>query len=363
MSFRILTLLVITALVSAPPAAAKGILILHGEATATPWTNGVTAGVKEEAGKATEVHREFLGQAAADEEQIHAFAMALQQRLSSQVRAVIATDRTAVAFVGKYRDELFPQSAVVLTGPERIDPGRLPLYGDCAALPLAINLKNTVDLIFTLRPETRLVAGIIDGTPASKIARTALEQAMRPYTKKAELIFPGHEPGDEEGLELDTLGQVLAEMPGRGVAVLLRFQKDNAGNPVPNEQLYRVLKKHIASPVFVLTDATLGSGVVGGVLVTGKDTGRIAVRLARRIMAGEPTREMLPEPVPARTVLDGAVLARFGMAQPEGATVVNAPGPPDASDEIVSGFGPTAAAGMAVFAVLVFLLQRYRQKA
>ena len=359
MLFRSFLFFVLAVLaIGAPPAFAMNILLLHGGAEGTPWTDGVASGVAEEGGAG--LHREFLG-AATDAEQVHAFAMELRQRLPSPVRVVIATDRKAGAFAGKYREQLFPRAAVVLTGPERTDPDRLALCGDCVALPLAVDLKGTVDLIFVLRPETRLVAGIADGTPAGRAAMAALERAMRPHEEKAELVFPGHEPGDDGGLDLDTFGQVLAGIPTRGVAVLLQFGEDNAGNPVSDGQLFALLEKRVASPVFVFTDAMLGSGVAGGVLVTGRDAGRSAVRLAQRILAGEPAREMLPEPVAARMVFDGSALARFGLTPPAGATVVNAPEIPDGSGQVASGFALMAVAGLAAFAVLLFLLRRYRQ--
>jgi len=360
--FRLLLLLAILGL-PAPALSAPGmdILLLHGLDAATPWTDSVAAGAAEEAGSEAAPGQVYLGGPAMDEEAIDAIARGLKERPHPPVRVVIATDGIAGAFAGKYREELFPRAAVVLTGPDRVDPGRLALCGDCVALPLETDLDRTLDLVFALRPETRLVAGITDGSAPGLAARAALERAMKRHKEKAELIFPGHEPGDEAGLDLDGLGQTLAEMPVRSVAVLLRFREDNRGTPVSDRQLAGLFRARINSPVFVLTDAVLGSGVVGGVLVTGRETGRRAVRAAHRILAGEPAREMLPEPVPAAIVLDGSALARFGMAPVKGAAVINAVGAPDGSDQIASGFAPAAVAGLLAFAALRFLIRRYRQ--
>ncbi|BDQ34240.1 hypothetical protein [Pseudodesulfovibrio portus] len=360
MTLRLLLLLALLGLPS--PALSAGILLLHGLDSPTPWTDAVAAGAAGEAGSGASLNHAYLGGPSVDEDTIDAVAQRLKETLNPAARVVIATDETAGAFAGKYREELFPGAAVVLTGPGQIDPGGPALCGNCVALPLEADLDGTLDLIFDLRPETRLVIGISDSSPRGLAARAALERAMKRREEKTALIFPGHEPGDDEGLDIDRLGQVLGGMPGRSVAVLLWYGEDNKGLPVSDRQLADLFRAHINSPIFVLTDAVLGSGVVGGMLATGRDTGRYAMRTAKRILAGEPAREMLPEPVPATVVLDGLALARFGMTPMEGATVVNAPGTPGGSDEIATGFAPTAAAGLLAFAVLFFLLRRYRQK-
>ena len=357
----LIPLAILGLLVPSPCAAALDVLLLHGGASPTRWTDEVAAGIAEETDNPTGIQREYLDGPTGDAEQIHAISRQLAKRLTAPVEAVIATDETAWAFVTKYREELFPSAAVILTGPDRIDPDRLALCGDCVALPLEFDLGKNLDLIFAMRPETRLVVGITDGSPSGLAAATALERVVSGYGKEVETIFPGHEPGDDGGLDLAGLARVLSEIPGRSAVILLRFREDNTGKPVSDEQLFRILETRISSPLFVLIDKALGSGAVGGVLVTGRETGRQAVRLVRRILAGESAREMLPKPVPAETVLDGLALARYGMTPPPGATVVNAPDATDASDQITEGFATMTTAGLLAFAVLLFLFRRYRQ--
>lgn len=360
MRFRILLLL--ACLLATPSiSSAMDVLLLHGTDAPTPWTESIGVGVAEELGDPSAVRNEHLGPSTAGEDHFHDIAMILKREMKSRADIVIATDATAVAFTGKYREDLFPDSAVILTGLDRIDPGRLAMCGDCTALPLEVDLDRTLELVFTMRPETRLVVGITDGSQEGQSAKTSLERAMERYEDRAGLIFPGHEPGDDQGLDLDTLSNVLAGIPPKGVGILLRFHEDNRGNPISDEQLVGLFERRIVSPVFVPTDAMLGSGVVGGALVSGRDVGRQAIRLARRILAGEPAREMLPEPVKAKVLFDGTGLARYGMTPPPDATVVNGPKTPNESDEILPGAAPIALAGLFAFAGALYLLRRYSQ--
>lgn len=362
MSTRLLILILFLLPLPRALAADGAVLLLHGQAGPTPWTDELAAGAEEETGGAEAIQREYLGGACLDAEAVDRFATGLKERLPRPVRMVIATDAAAGAFAAKYREELFSEAAVVLTGPDRIDPDGLALCRGCAALALETDLAGTLDMIFALRPETRLVAGIADDSPSGRTLRRELERAMQRRRSGTSLIFPGHEPGDRDGLDLDGLGEVLSNMPSHGVAILLHFTEDNAGNSMDAGRLRQVLETRIASPVFVLTDALLGSGVVGGLLVTGRETGRRAVKLAHRVLDGEPVREMLPEPVAAERVLDGTALARFGMRPMPDGSVVNPPAEPGESDRIASGFAPLAAVGLTAFLAVLFLLRRYRQR-
>lgn len=336
-------------------------LVLHGGDAPSPWTDSVAAGMRGEADDGVRVEQVHLGGPAMDEDDADRAARHLAQRLDKPVRMVVATDGTGAAFAAKYRDELFPETAVVLAWPGRIDPLRLELCGDCAPLPLERDLDGTLELIFSLRPETGLVVGVADSSPDGQAAVEALKRAMQRSDNKAELLFPGHEPGDEQGLDLPALKQLLAGLPGRSVGVLLRFAEDNRGRPVAEGELARMIGERAAAPVFVLSEGLLGFGAAGGSLVTGRDAGRFAVRTANRILDGEPAREMLPEPVPARVVLDGQALARFGMVAPDGAEVVNAPDAPSVPDGLAQGVAPLALTGLAAFGLLFFLFRHYRQ--
>lgn len=335
------------------------VILLHSESSPTEWTKSFASGLEEGLESIAEVHQEFLGQEDMDEDD---FDTVFHQLLQAHRRplAVVTDGRIAFAFARKYGQELFPDAPVIFCSIPRPAPYILSSCKNCTGLPVEYSIQAVVDLIFNLRPETQTVVGIADGTTQGKARMEAVTKAMCPYMDRAQLIFPGHETGDEAGLDLDGLSTVLSSIPSRGVTLFLGFSEDREGEPVLDESMAATLKTRISSPTFVLDDAFMGTGIVGGLMISGKTVGLDAARLVDRILHGANVQEMLPQPVHSELILDGKALARFGISAPDKATIVN---PPEVVAEAENAI-PANAAGWGVGIILCvglfFLFRRYK---
>jgi hypothetical protein len=210
-----------------------------------------------------------------------------------------------------------------------------------------------------MRPATRLVVAVADNAEESRPLMDAANKAMGKYADRAQVLFPGFEPGNDRKLDLDLLGETLASVPSDGVVLLLDYSEEPDETPVSDGQLEALFREKIASPVFVMRDAWPDSGVVGGLMISGVDAGRDAAGLVRRALGGEPVREMLPRPTAPSLRFDGTALARFGLQVPEQAGVVNTPQAVEESPALpvtglAWGFGLAAVVGLFVY------LRRYR---
>lgn len=335
------------------------VLLLHSESNPTEWTRSFASGLEAGLASIAEVHQEFLGQEDMDEDDFDAVFHQLLQAHRTPL-AVVTDGRIAFAFARKYGQELFPDAPVVFCSIPRPAPYILSTCENCTGLPVEYSIQAIVDLIFNLRPETQTVVGIADGTTQGKKRMKAVTQAMHPYMERAQLIFPGHEPGDDAGLDLEGLSTVLSSIPSKGVVLFLGFSENRDGEPVLDESMATVFKARTSSPTFVLDDAFMGTGVVGGLIISGKAVGLDAARLVDRILHGENVQEMLPQPVHSELILDGNALARFGISAPDRATIVN---PPEAVAETENAI-PANAAGWGVGIILCgglfFLFRRYK---
>ena len=362
--FPELSFVLVLILFFAYPAHAAGIVVLHSESGPTPWTQKLVEGLTSELGGGVLVRQEYLGGENGNEDHYDAEyeRLALVPASTTPI-AVITSGKTAFAFMRKYRDDLFTGAPVLFCSMPRPEPGMLSQCGDCSGIPLEPDVRNTVDLIFDLRPDTRLVVGIMDSTPASQLLRKKMEAAMEPYMDRAQFIFPGHEPGDDTGLNMKTLATVASSVPISGAVLFLGFHEDKTGKPVNEEQAVRLLSERSAAPVFVLTDTWVGKGVLGGLVATGEAQGRALARLVSRIQAGEPPQEMLPQPTLPQLVADATVLARFGIDARQvlllsGALIVNEPAHPDEQGDIRPSGILTAVLGLIFFVGLLYLLRR-----
>jgi len=301
-------------LLSALPALAGEIVILHSESGPTPWTQKIATGLADGLDDGTRIIQEFIGSGTLDEDHFNAeYERLADVHTDTTPEAVIASGQTAFAFMRKYRDDLFSAAPVVFCSMPRPGPKLLNQCGDCTGIPLEMDVRDTVDLIFAVRPNTKTVVGIMDASSAGQTLRKATEAAMEPYMDRAQLIFPGHEPGDETGLDMGKLNAVASSVPGSGAVLFLGFKEDKAGKAF-NEKLAvgRLVVQSVA-PIFVLTDTWLGDGVLGGMVATGEAQGQSAAGLIKRIRRGDPSQEMLPQPTPPQLIADATVLARFGI--------------------------------------------------
>jgi hypothetical protein len=343
------------------PALAAEVLLLHSGPGPTPWNQRLAAGLIEGLGSAASVRQAFLQATGTDEDAYDDVYRDLSEALAGDVpEAVVAEGPVAFAFARKYLN-LFPDAPVIFCAMARPDPEALSECGNCTGLSSASAVRESVDLIFAMRPETRLVVAIADRTPESARLMDRVDQAMRPYLDRAQIMFPGFEAGDDRGLDLHQLGATLASVPSTGAVLFLGFAEDRDGNPVSDEDLAVLIRERAASPVYLVSDAVFGSGAVGGWMLSAKGVGADAARVVLKVLRGGNVREMLPRPTQPVLRFDGTALARFGLKAPDKAEVVNPPAGKVEERPVLPATGLAWAAGLAAMAALIaFLRRRYR---
>lgn len=348
--------------------ASQEVALLHSVPKATPWTDEVASGLRSSLGDSASVSEIFIGSPLDDDDHFETRFEQLQSTWGASRPAVVVTDgELAFAFMRKYREDLFVGSPLVYCGMARPDSDYLEQCGDCTGLPLQWGVRETVDMIFSLRPTTTTVVGIIDGSQQSAVFRKMAEEAMEPYLEHAQIIFPGHEPGDEQGLDVEGLRDVAASVPRAGAVLFLRFEETNQGDYVDSLDAFQAVAMKSDAPVFVLSSGVmkrLPGSAVGGAVVSGYTQGQAVGLAVSSLMQGDSVSEMLLESVPPRPVLDVTALARFGLAQTviaDGTQRINSPDIPD-TDERISSTGLVGGfVGLTVLAVLFFIIRRKRR--
>ncbi len=344
------------------PVLAGDVVLLHSEARPDGWTRGVARVLCPAEAADCRVTELFLGPASRGDD----FFEDLYERFCPDwcgvsPAAVIADGESAFAFVRKYREDLFGVAPVVYLGMPRPEENLVSQCGVCSGVPLTLDVRATIDLLFRLRPETEIVVGIMDGSPASMRLKLRVEAAMEPYQGRAQVVFPGHEPGDGNGLDMAGLATVASSVPRSGAVIFLGFLQDKTGGEVDEAQGVRLLAERSVAPVYVLTDRWMGTGVLGGVLACAEDQGRGAACLAIRL-ANNPLQSLPPVSQSARMVIDLTVLTRFGVPAdrlPADALKINPPPHPDETFGIVPIRVGVLFVGLVVLVWLLF--RRLRQ--
>ncbi len=339
--------------------------MLHSTDTATPWTDSLQLGLTAELGNDSRSIQVYLGSPDKDEDHFDMRFEEIRNQFGEAAPFAVITDgEAAFAFMRKYREDLFSDVPVIFCGIDRPTPEYLRQCGKCTGIPMSLHVRETVELIFRLHPQTGTVVGIMDGSPESMELKRSAEAAMEPYLDRASILFPGHEPGDDAGLDMSLIDTVANSVPRRGAVLFLGFRRDNSGEEIDEGSVVKLLTEKSAAPVFGLTDQWMGTGMLGGVMVQGQAQGVATARIIRRIAAGESIREMLPETVLATPVIDLTVLTRFGVQTdrlPPNTLYLNAPLRPDEPTGVTStGLAATLVGFLTIAACILLFRKRSR---
>lgn len=364
----LLSVLLLIVFWAQPAQAADGVVVLHSTPDATTWSQDLLRGLSSVLGDTAEMSQVFLGSSADDDDHFDVqYARLAQAWGDITPLAVVADGELAFAFMRKYREDLFVDAPVIYCGMERPDPGQLQECGNCSGVPAEYAVPETIDFIFAVRPETRMVVGIVDSTDRSRQFRQFAEAAMEPYLDRAQIVFPGHEPGDDNGLDIEAVKSVASSIPRFGAVLFLGFVRDNQGNTVDEAAIVRMVSTQSPAPVFVLSDQWLTGSygpLAGGVVVSPAAQGRTVGRMIESARRGAAVQEMLPESEPAYPVADLTVLARFGIDRdglPRGVRLIHVPPKPTEVEGVASTDMVIIGVGCALLIGLFFVYRRFRR--
>ena len=275
MALRLPFLLCLVLVLSAAPGLAGDLVVLHGVREPDGWTRGVAASLRLPDDPEAKVTELFLGPAWLGDE----FFQDCYERFwpdwgGARPDAVIADGESAYSFVRKYREDLFGTAPVVRLGRTPIDP-ILGVQDASTGVIAGPDVQGTMDLVFRLRPDTAMVVGVMDGSLESPTAQGSGGGGHGPVPGPGSgSCFPVHEPGDDQGLTLEEVASVASSVPHAGAVIFLGFERDRTGAEANQAELVRTLAERSVGPVYVLADRWPGSGVLGGVVPVGEDSGR-----------------------------------------------------------------------------------------
>jgi signal transduction histidine kinase len=191
---------------------------------------------------------------------------------------VVVWGSGGLSFVLKHRAAMFEGVPIVFCS---VDPELLPqLDADSTVTGVGrrIDWTGSLDLIRRLHPDTREVAIVTGNGPLDLRWEAEARRALTGYPVTVKYL--ARQPMPELLKAADSLSA--------GTAILyLAVLRDGAGRPyLPHEVLDRLVKVSRV-PIYAVTPAMLGRGVVGGRFLDFAGQGVTAAQLALRILGGE----------------------------------------------------------------------------
>jgi PAS domain S-box-containing protein len=188
-------------------------------------------------------------------------------------------------FHARHRDELFPDTPVLLLG---LDKRRFREISGPGVTAVGMDLDVTVlvDNVLELLPETKHLYMVTGTTPMSRFWRDTL---LREWQVFEQLTL--HDLSEQSVAEIN---QTVSALPPDSVVMVVVMTRDAAGVPHESGFALRSIRSHSVAPVFGYLPAQLGDGIVGGSLLPTPEVGRRGAEIAARILTGEPPDEIEP---------------------------------------------------------------------
>ncbi len=296
------------------------------------WSDGIEDGVREvfgASGKRIEISYEYLdSRRFAFGAQMGAIANAMEAKYAGyRPDLILVADNAAFDFAVRYRDRLFPDQPIVFAGYNLFRPEVLDGIANVTGVNEEMNVAGTIDLALGVHPRTRVLVFVTStGDDTSRRISALLEPVLQSRFEDD----PGRELVILRDISLAELERRLAEFPPETLVFLGGQVTDVAGGRAlsPEENGY-VVSAISPFPIYTFWDFHLGTGVLGGRILTGPDQGRAAAELALRVLSGTPA-DAIPVAMtsPTSDIFDDQVRQRFRISRsalPADAQLVNKP--------------------------------------
>jgi signal transduction histidine kinase len=193
---------------------------------------------------------------------------------------VVAIANPAALFCLRYREQLFPDRSLLVTG---IDVRRLKLLqlraGD-GAVTVDLDFPAVARTILAVLPQTTTLA-VVTGT--NRLERFWAEQIQRDLAPLADRVRLLQLPD----LSLEGVRKRVAALPPDSAIFYYMFAVGADGVLYENEQALPTIRESTNAPIFGSFASQLGHGIVGGGLIDMARFGTESAPMAMRMLAGE----------------------------------------------------------------------------
>ena len=247
----------------------------------------------------------------------------LRDKYAKHTADLIVTVHTAALnFLLDEGKELFPDAPVfsyLIVRPELIEAKKT----GCRILqrPQNLDVRGTLEIALKMFPQTRkIIFRNRNRRRGSKIEHEA-KRAFEPWRDKLEFQYTSDRSVEE-------ILQLVASLPPRSIVIYSNVFSDKTGRTFTPLDVGKMVAKAANAPVFCLWDTLIGSGVIGGSLLSFEAEGTYAANVALDMLNGKTvlTKPVTTFPTSKTYMFDCQQLKRWGVNEnilPEGSVLVN----------------------------------------
>jgi len=306
---------VVTVLCALPVRAAaeepKRVLVIFSEDVSRPAISMINASLRStlqnNSPTRIEIYPEYLDSRLELREYESELIPLLRRKFSGRrFDLVYAVGSSSLRLVLQSGAELFPQVPTVFMVLDHAEIADLKLRPDVTGLWGNIDFRPNLELALSLHPETRRVVVVGGVAPFDEYWLKKVRKDFELYDRRVEFNYL-------LGLSIAEQKEALAALPKDTLVFFVSSTLDNAGNFYANPEVLAKIAPASNAPVYGMTDAQIGLGIVGGQLVSFEAMGSEVARLGLRIMAGEKPETIIPRGFDSVSMFDWRELQRWGI--------------------------------------------------
>ena len=222
---------------------------------------------------------------------------------------IVTAAAPAAVFGRKYRQQLFPDTPLLFAAVDQRYLQEAPLGRNDTAVAVVNDFSRLVDDILQVLPETRQVFMVMGSGQVGRSWRGELDEQFKRFRDRLTFVWA-------DDLSLAELLRRCASLPEHSAIFYFTFGTDAAGAAYADERVLAELHATANAPVFAAHSVYLGTGVVGGSMMSIDDLSRDTAGAAIEILNGaSPGSVRVPPRAPGQPIFDWRELQRWGIAE------------------------------------------------
>ncbi len=223
-----------------------------------------------------------------------------------QIGIVVAIGKSALVYVLRERDQLWPNIPVVFSFVNKADLQTLALPADVTGHTTTVSLRDMLDTAWAIMPDLERVAVLGD-----RLERQPAYQYIKKEIPTISLEMPVLDLTD---IPMRELKSRVAGLPERTAIIYTAIYSDGEGARFPPVRALSLLAEVANRPIVISVETFIGHGGVGGKVAGPSALGEDAAKLALRILDGENASAIpIVEGNATRSVFDWRQLQRWNV--------------------------------------------------
>ena len=250
-------------------------------------------------------------------EALHAY---LKQKYAHRpIDIVVAQSEVSLAFLVKYRDDLFPDVPIVFYSGIRPRPEAFARRPNITGLVVFADFRKAVDTALQLQPNANQVYVVSGSLERDKRFEASVREELKNYRSDVKINYL-------TDLSPAELTAKTSSLPERSVILYVWQQaRDPDGKLLESVDVVSLIAPTASAPIFAMSSPLIGRGILGGYLYTIDAAGSRTAEMVRQIAEGRPAGSIPVEAVPTTPIFDWRQLRRWHIdeeALPAGSVVM-----------------------------------------